>query len=197
MSEFSAYFQLGFQHITDIHGYDHILFVIALCAIYRASDWRRILVLVTAFTLGHSITLALASLNLIQYNVQLIEFLIPLTIISTCVMNIFHRSSESMLDPEKFSIFRYPLAMAFGLIHGMGFSTYLQSLLGKNESIITQLFAFNLGLEFGQILIVALSMSLSFFLLNALKVKKNSWNLVLSGFVAGVAFKLLLEKWFF
>ena len=101
-----------------------------------------------------------------------------------------------MFDAEQFSVLRYPLAMAFGLIHGMGFSTYLRSLLGGG-GIVMQLFAFNLGLEFGQILIVALAMSLSFFLLDALKVKKNSWNLVLSGFVAGVAFKLLLEKWFF
>jgi HupE / UreJ protein len=197
MSEFFAYLQLGFQHITDIHGYDHILFVIALCAIYRVADWRRVLILITAFTIGHSITLALATLNLIDYRVEVIEFLIPLTILITCLTNLAHKSPENTFDAEKFTIVRYPLAMIFGLVHGMGFSTYLRSLLGKDESIVSQLFAFNIGLEFGQMVIVALAMMLSFFLIEGLKVKKNTWNMVISGFVAGVAFKLMLEKCFF
>ena len=145
MNEFLIYLQLGYQHITDINGYDHILFVIALCAIYKISDWKKILFLVTAFTIGHSITLALAALELIEYSTDLIEFLIPVTIILTCFANFFHQSTESVLNPEKFSRTRYLFAMMFGLIHGMGFSNYLKSLLGKDESIILQLLAFNLA----------------------------------------------------
>lgn len=197
MNEFLIYLQLGYQHITDINGYDHILFVIALCAIYRISDWQKILYLVTAFTIGHSITLALAALELIEYSTDLIEFLIPVTIILTCVSNFFHRSTESVLNPEKFSRIRYFFAMMFGLIHGMGFSNYLKSLLGKDESIVVQLLAFNIGLEFGQLLIVAVAITLSFLVLDGLKIKKHSWNLILSAFVAGVAFKLMTEKWYF
>jgi hypothetical protein len=197
MNEFLIYLQLGYQHITDLNGYDHILFVIALCAIYRMSDWQKILYLVTAFTIGHSITLALAALELIEYSTDLIEFLIPVTIILTCFANFFHRSTESVLNPEKFSRIRYLLAMMFGLIHGMGFSNYLKSLLGKDESIIKQLLAFNIGLEIGQLFIVAVAITLSFLVLNGLKIKKHSWNLILSAFVAGVAFKLMTEKWYF
>lgn len=197
MSEFLIYLQLGYQHITDLQGYDHILFVIALCAIYRVTDWQKILYLVTAFTIGHSITLALAALNLIDYSTDFIEFLIPVTIIVTCVSNFFHRSTESVLDAEIFSGTRYLFALMFGLIHGMGFSNYLRSLLGKDQNIIPQLLAFNIGLEFGQLVIVSISIMLSFVVLDGFKVKKHTWNLVLSAFVAGVAFKLVTEKWYF
>jgi hypothetical protein len=197
MNEFLIYLLLGYQHITDINGYDHILFVIALCAIYRMSDWQKILYLVTAFTIGHSITLALAVLKLIEYSTDLIEFLIPVTIILTCFANFFHRSTESILNPEKFSRIRYFFTMIFGLIHGMGFSNYLKSLFGKDESIVMQLLAFNIGLEIGQLFIVAVTITLSFLVLNGLKLKKHSWNLILSAFVAGVAFKLMTEKWYF
>lgn len=197
MNEFLIYLQLGYQHITDIHGYDHILFVVALCAIFRITDWQKILYLVTAFTIGHSITLALAALKLIDYSTDFIEFLIPLTIIVTCIANFFHRSTESVLDPEQFSRSRYFFALMFGLIHGMGFSNYLRSLLGKDENIIPQLLAFNIGLEVGQLVIVCLAIMLSFLILEGFKVKKHSWNLILSAFVAGVAFKLMTEKWYF
>lgn len=197
MSEFFIYLQLGYKHITDLNGYDHILFIIALCAIYRISDWKRILYLVTAFTIGHSITLAMAAMQVIEYDTNFIEFLIPLTIIITCVSNFFHRSTESVLDPEQFSPARYFLALGFGLIHGLGFSSYLRSLLGKDQNIIMQLLAFNIGLEFGQLVIVCLSIGLSFLLLDGFKVKKHTWNLVVSAFVAGVAFKLITEKWYF
>ncbi|WP_337042079.1 HupE/UreJ family protein [Emticicia sp. 17c] len=197
MTEFFIFLQLGYQHITDLNGYDHILFVVALCAIYRVTDWKKILVLVTAFTIGHSVTLALAALRVINYSTELIEFLIPVTIIFTCISNLFHKSSESVLDTESFSPLRYILALGFGLIHGMGFSNYLRSLLGKDQNIIPQLLAFNIGLEFGQLMIVGVSMVLSFVILEGFHVKKHTWNTILSSFVAGVAFKLMTEKWFF
>ena len=122
MTEFFIFLKLGYQHITDINGYDHILFVVALCAIYRITDWKKVLVLVTAFTIGHSITLALAALNIIEYSTELIEFLIPITIIFTCITNLFHKSSDSVLSKEHFSPIRYILALGFWLINGMGFS---------------------------------------------------------------------------
>ena len=197
MNEFLIYLQLGYEHITDFNGYDHILFVVALCAIYRITDWQKILLLVTAFTIGHSVTLALAALKMINYSTDFVEFLIPLTIVVTCIFNFFHKSTASVLDPERFSPSRYLLALSFGLIHGLGFSNYLHSLLGKDENIITQLLAFNIGLEIGQLVIVSMAIGLSFLLLEGFKVKKHTWNLILSAFVAGVAFKLMTEKWYF
>lgn len=196
MSDFEIYLPLGFQHITDINGYDHILFVVALCAIFRLKDWKKVAFLITAFTIGHSITLALATLNIITYSSKLIELLIPITIFLTCVLNFFHKSAEYSLDKEKPSIFRYPMAMAFGLIHGMGFSNYLRSLLGKEESIWQPLLAFNIGLEIGQLVIVAISLIISSLLLDIFRVKKHDWNLILSGLVAGVALTLIRDAEF-
>ena len=196
MSDSEIFLPLGFQHITDLKGYDHILFVVALCAVYQLKDWKKVAILITAFTIGHSVTLALATLNIITYSTNLIELLIPITIFLTCVLNFFHQSAEYSLDKEKPSYFRYPMAMAFGLIHGMGFSNYLRSLLGKEESIWQPLLAFNVGLEIGQIVIVAISLIISSLLLDIFKVKKHDWNLILSGIVAGVALTLIRDAKF-
>lgn len=192
MSDFQTFFKLGFQHITDINGYDHILFVVALCAIFRLKDIKKVAILITAFTIGHSLTLALATLQMITYSSEFIEFLIPVSIVLTCFINLFHKSSERASQPEKSSVLRYPMAMIFGLIHGMGFSNYLRSLLGKEESIWQPLLSFNIGLEIGQLLIVLLSLLLSSLLLDIFKVKKHDWNLILSSLVAGVAITLIL-----
>lgn len=191
MSDIEIFLPLGFQHITDFKGYDHILFVVALCAVYRLKDWKKVAILITAFTIGHSVTLALATLNIITYSTNLIELLIPITIFLTCVLNFFHKSAEYSLDKEKPSYFRYPMAMAFGLIHGMGFSNYLRSLLGKEESIWQPLLAFNVGLEIGQLVIVVISLIISSLLLDIFRIKKHDWNLILSGIVAGVALTLI------
>lgn len=196
MSDFEIFLPLGFQHITDLKSYDHILFVVALCAVYRLKDWKKVAILITAFTIGHSITLALATLNIITYSTKLIELLIPITIFLTCILNFFHKSAEYSLDKEKPSYFRYPMAMTFGLIHGMGFSNYLRSLLGKEESIWQPLLAFNVGLEIGQLVIVAISLTISSLLLDIFKVKKHDWNLILSGIVAGVALTLIRDAKF-
>jgi hypothetical protein len=196
MSDFEIYLPLGFQHITDINGYDHILFIIALCAIYRLKDWKKVILLVTAFTVGHSITLALATLNVISYSTKLIELLIPVTIVLTCLINFFHRSAQYSYEVEESSLFRYPVAIVFGLIHGMGFSNYLRSLLGKEQSIWQPLLAFNIGLELGQLLIVLIVLVVSSLMLDVLRVKKHDWNLILSGIVAGVALMLIKEAEF-
>lgn len=196
MSDFEIFLPLGFQHITDIHGYDHILFVIALCAIYRLKDWKKVIFLVTAFTIGHSITLALATLNLISYRTKLIELLIPVTIVLTCFINFFHKSAEYSSDIEKPSFSRYPIAMIFGLIHGMGFSNYLRSLLGKEQSIWQPLLAFNIGLELGQLVIVAIVLIINSLLLDIFRIKKHNWNLILSGIVLGIGLALIREAEF-
>ncbi len=196
MSDFEIYLPLGFEHITNLKAYDHILFVIALCAIYRLKDWKKVALLVTAFTIGHSITLALATLNLITYSTKLIELLIPITIVLTCIINFFHKSAERSSDVDKPSFFRYPVAMAFGLIHGMGFSNYLRSLLGKEESIWQPLLAFNVGLELGQLIIVVIVLIISSLMLDILKIKKHNWNMILSGIILGVALTLIRDAEF-
>ena len=196
MSDFQIYLSLGFKHITDFKGYDHIIFVMALCAIYRLKDWRKVAFLITAFTIGHSITLALATLNIITYSTKLIELLIPITIILTCLINFFHKSAQYTYETEKSSFFRYPVAMLFGLIHGMGFSSYLKSLLGREQSIWQPLLSFNLGLEVGQLLIVVIVLVISSLMLDIFRVKKHDWNLIVSGIVSGIALTLILDAEF-
>jgi hypothetical protein len=190
MSTFSLYFNLGLTHILDIQGYDHILFVVALCAIYLLRDWKKILILVTAFTIGHSITLALATLNVIPVNAPLIEFLIPVTIFITAVSNIFRKQRAQEATSLQLN---YGFALFFGLIHGMGFSNFLRSLLGRDESIVMQLLAFNLGLELGQIIIVLFLLTASFITVNVLNVSRRDWKMVISSAIAGIALTLMIE----
>jgi hypothetical protein len=192
MSEFSLYFGLGKDHILDyVHGHDHILFVLALCAVYLVRDWKKILILVTAFTIGHSITLALATLNIVSVSAPLIEFLIPLTIFITSVANLFKK--EELTSEKGFQI-NYLFAVFFGLIHGLGFSNYLRAILGKDQSILSQLLAFNLGLELGQIIVVVIFLTFSFLLVDFLKVNRRDWKLVLSSAIAGIALILMKDR---
>lgn len=194
MNEFSLYFGLGSDHILDYkNGYDHILFVIALCALYTFHDWRRVLILVTAFTIGHSITLALATLDVIRFNSELIEFLIPLTIFLTAVANIFKR--EEGFSDRKIQA-NYAFALFFGFIHGMGFSNYLQAILGQSQNITLPLFAFNVGLEFGQIIIVVLFLSTCFIFVDLFGVSRRDWKMVISSAIAGISLILMKDAAF-
>ncbi len=194
MDDFGLYFGLGKDHILDyVNGYDHILFVVALSAIYLVRDWKKILILVTAFTLGHSVTLALATLQIITVKTAWIEFLIPLTIFITAVSNLF-RGDEPVGGKKIQGNYLY--ALFFGLIHGMGFSNYLRAILGKSHHIASPLLAFNLGLEFGQIIVVVLFLVASFILVDLIGLNRRDWKLVLSSAIAGIALILMKDRTF-
>jgi hypothetical protein len=188
MNDFWLYLQIGFHHIADIRGIDHILFIVALCIRYQFADWKKLLVLVTAFTIGHSITLALSVFDMINYSMSWIEFLIPATIVITAFSNVF---VKKFVFKAKFPLI-YFLALFFGLIHGMGFSSYLKSLLGKGESVIWQLLAFNLGLEVGQIMIVLIILIITLIFVNLFKVNRREYLL----FISAIAFALALQMAF-
>jgi predicted membrane protein len=192
MDTFWIYIQLGFQHISDITAYDHIVFITALVAGYKLKEFRRIVWLVTAFTLGHSGSLALATLGIIPVNATLIEFLIPVTILFTALVNISRHADKATAGRAWTS---YVMATAFGLIHGVGFSNYLQSLLSAEQSLVVPLLGFNLGLEAGQLIIVAILLTLFFVLKKVAQVKHRSWNLFMSGLSAGIALILIQETW--
>jgi hypothetical protein len=189
MGQFQLYFQLGIKHILDLAGFDHILFVIALCAIYLGRDWKKILILVTAFTIGHSVTLALATLNLVKVNGNMIEFLIPVTIAITASVNIFKPKASTGRGIQ----INYFFALFFGLVHGLGFSNYLRSLLGRESSIFQPLLAFNLGLEVGQLIIVALFLLASSLLVGLVGINRKDWTLVISAIVLGMSVMMMLE----
>jgi cytochrome bd-type quinol oxidase subunit 2 len=190
MQDFWLYFNLGREHIADLAGYDHILFVTALCLRYVIRDWRKILILVTAFTIGHSITLALSALKYLNISTEWIEFLIPITIFITALTNVLQKDT----NPKKRGSFVYGLALFFGLIHGLGFSNYLKSLLGKDNSIVSELLAFNIGLEVGQLVIVAAVLLLSVICIQLLKIQRRDYILFTSGAVFGIALLMTFER---
>ena len=191
MSIFELYFKLGIQHIADLKGYDHILFILTLCVVYRITEWRKLLILITAFTIGHSLTLVLATLNLLRIDGDLIEWLIPLTIFITALANVLMERKQYSLALHKV---KYIAALFFGLIHGLGFSNYLRALLGSEKSMLLPLFSFNLGIETGQILIVAIILLLSMVVVDLLKYPRRDWHLILSGAGLGISLILMIER---
>ena len=191
MSLFALYFTLGLEHIADLKGYDHILFILTLCVVYSLKEWKRVLVLVTAFTIGHSLTLALATLDLLRVDGDLIEFLIPLTIFITALINLFGRSRN--VSPLQHYL-KYGAALFFGLIHGLGFSNYLRSLLGAERGLALPLFSFNVGIEVGQIFIVCLIMLLTKLVVDLLGVNRREWHVLLSGAGLGISMILMIER---
>jgi len=189
--EFLLYLRLGFHHIADLAGYDHILFVAALTIPFTVRDWKRLAVLVTAFTVGHSVTLALATLRLVQVSSSLVEALIPATIVATAALS--WRAGTPGHEHEPVTVGRYLMASAFGLVHGLGFSTYLRSLLGDEESLVLPLLAFNVGLEVGQLLILAVVVALGALLMPRV-LSRRVWVLTLVGVTGGLALMLFGQR---
>ncbi|MFN4007143.1 MAG: HupE/UreJ family protein [Chitinophagaceae bacterium] len=167
MNDFGLYLQMGFEHILDIHGIDHILFVTALCLQYSLKTWKQLLVAITAFTIGHSITLALSTTNIVTMPKHITELLIAISIVCMAFLNLFTRKGITYTPTQQ--RIAYGITLFFGLIHGLGFSTLLKSLLGQSASIWQPLLAFNIGLELGQIIIVSAVLSLIYLTVNVAK----------------------------
>ena len=189
MQATTSFFFTGWEHIVDLNGYDHLLFVTTLCAAYRLAQWRQILIIITAFTIGHSGTLILSSLELIPTNASIIDVLIPLTIMGTAVANIINAEKNETQKQMKLS---YGLALGFGLVHGLAFANNFKVMM-FDESIILPLFLFNIGIEVGQLFIVLLFMFGLWLYDNFLNGVHLKWNLFVSGAGFGVACTLLLN----
>ena len=189
MQDLGFYFKLGWQHIIAWNALDHLLFVLALSAIYLIGNWKQVLVLVTAFTIGHSLTLALSVYNIVRVDDKWVEFLIPGTIIVTAALNLLEKNYE----PRSLRL-NYFLALFFGLIHGLGFANYIRFMLAKNESMGWSLFGFNIGLEAGQMVVVAGILFLSFLLVNKAGMKRKWWVWGLSMAALGIALKMSWER---
>ena len=190
------YINLGFQHISDLAGYDHILFLLALCAVYTVDQWRRLFVLVTAFTVGHSITLALSSFGWVVIPSHIIEFLIPVTILITAIRNVAVPASDQLTDAPANMTGHYLVALCFGFIHGMGFSNYFRALMMDSSSITIPLLGFNLGIEIGQLLVVSIIVIVASLVVKFAQVKHRDWNLFISGAAAGISIVLMNETAF-
>ena len=191
MQEFKTWFEIGFDHIINYQALDHILFIVALTVIYNIKMIKKIVILITAFTIGHTLTLILSTLNLIQYDQKIIEFAIPLTIAITAINNIRKRN-QALLGGGNLN---YYLALFFGLIHGLGFSNYLKALL-IGDNILLELFSFNIGVEIGQIVIVLLFLFVGFIFSKIFFSKRNEWILFVSSLILGISLLLITNAKF-
>jgi HupE / UreJ protein len=189
MGDFKFYFGLGWEHIMSWDALDHLLFIAALSAIYLLKDWKQVLILVTAFTIGHSLTLALSVLDIIRFSSKWVEFLIPCTIIITAFSNLFQKKFTA-----KSIRINYFLALSFGLIHGMGFANTIRFILAEDQSIGWGLFGFNVGLEAGQIVVVTILLLTAYLIVNMLKVNRRDWVIFLSAGVFSLALKIAIER---
>lgn len=189
MQDFMLYLKLGWEHIVSLDALDHQLFVLVLMAIFVFKDWKKILWVVTAFTIGHSITLALSVFDILRAPAKWVEFLIPLTIVITALDNILMRNK-----PQNLMKMNYYLALFFGLVHGMGFANTARMMMSKEESIFVPLLGFNIGLEVGQIAVVIVIMILHFVMLTLFKVNKKEWVMFVSSAVFALALKMALER---
>jgi hypothetical protein len=190
MSDFSFYFRFGWKHIISADALDHQLFILALSAIYIIKDWKQVLILVTAFTIGHSLTLFLSVKEIITVSSRWVEFLIPCTILFTAITNLFQKK----FTPKTIRI-NYFLALFFGLIHGLGFANNIRMALASDQSLGWGLFGFNVGLEAGQIVVVIFILILSFILLNIFKVNRREWVIFASACAFSVALATAIERW--
>lgn len=183
LSDFLFYFKLGWSHIVSIDALDHQLFILALVAVYTVKNVKQVLILVTAFTIGHSLTLLLSVLDIIRFSSKWVEFLIPCTIFITALMNLYKRPNAN-----------YYLALLFGLVHGMGFANSVRMMLAKDQNIGWGLFGFNIGLEVGQIFFVIIILFVTWLSLSVFKFKQREWIIFLSAAVFSLALKMALER---
>lgn len=188
MEDFLFYLTLGWEHIISLDALDHQLFLLALVVGYRFNDSKKLLILITAFTIGHSVTLALSVLDWIRIPSTWVEFLIPLTIVLTALENLIFRERT-----KKNRTANYTLALFFGLIHGMAFANLARVLISEEQNITIPLLGFNVGLELGQIIVLILFFIVSFIFVNLIKVNRKDWALMISSGVFALALKMTLE----
>jgi hypothetical protein len=189
MGDFGFYFGMGWDHIMSWDALDHLLFIAVLCAVYRVEQWKRVAVLVTAFTIGHSLTLALAAKELLVVPSDLVEFLIPCTIVLTALGNLFLFRG----DAHRGRI-AYIIAAVFGLVHGLGFANTLRMVIASDQNLAWSLFGFNLGLEAGQLIVVCVLLIISYLVLRFTKATQRDWIIFVSAAVFSLALKMALER---
>lgn len=189
MNDFKFYFSIGWEHIINKEALDHIFFIMALAAIYLLKDWKRVLILITAFTIGHTITLILSTKRIVEVDSNLVEFLIPCTIVFTAVSNLFVKD----FTPKAVRI-NYFFALFFGLIHGLAFANVLRMIIAEDQSFALSMFSFSLGLETGQILIVFAILLVAQLFVHIFKVNRRNWVIFISAAVFALALQMALER---
>lgn len=191
MEDLIFYTEFGLKHVLDWRAYDHVLFFIVLTIFYNLKDWKKALILITFFTIAHTLTLLLSTYHFIYVKTDIVEFLIPSTIFITASFNILTVN----INHKKNSITNF-FAFAFGLIHGLGFSSYIRILLDDTESKLVPILEFALGIEIAQIIVVIFIFILNFIVLTLFKRKKRDWVIIVSSVVIGIIIPMLFERKF-
>ena len=189
MITFNTFFQSGWEHIVDINAYGHLLFVMTLCAAFKLKEWKQILIIITAFTIGHSGTLILSAFDIIPTNAKLIDLLIPFTIMLTAIANVINYNKNRKFSDAKI---KYSIALVFGLIHGLAFASNFKFML-FSDNILMPLFLFNIGIEAGQLFIVLLFMIALWFYSKVINGEHFKWNLFISGAGFGIAATIFIN----
>ena len=192
MDDFVIFLKLGLYHVLDWQAYDHILFLIALTIVYSMNAWKKVLWLITFFTIGHTLTLALAAFKIITIDIKIVEFLIPATIIITALVNIITVKKKQKTH-NNINLF---FAFFFGLIHGLGFSNYFRMIIDENEDKILPLLEFAIGIEIAQVIIVLVILIVGYFAKGIFKISKRDWVMVISSIVIGIVLPMLIERKF-
>lgn len=192
MSEFMLYLQIGLNHVLDINAYDHVLFITALVVPYHFKDWKKLLTLVSVFTLGHTLALVLAVFEMVKINITLVEFLIPVTILCTAVYNLFHSGKSARNASITVAVF---ITLFFGLIHGLGFSNYFNSILaGTPGDKVMPMLQFAVGIELAQLVVVLSVLIVSFLIQYFIRNSKKNWILITSSIIIGIVIPMLIES---
>ncbi len=191
MDNLLFFLKQGFFHIFDWKSYDHILFLVVLTVVYTFNDWKKTLWLITLFTIGHTISLILAVYGVVRINKQIVEFLIPLTILITALFNIFTAGKSKKNNFINLNLF---LSLFFGMIHGLGFSSFFKMIVSKSDTKLLALFEFALGIETAQLLIVFIILILGFIIQTVFRFSKRDWILVTSSIVIGFVLPILIAN---
>ncbi len=193
MSEFLVYFNVGLKHVLDSNAYDHVLFLMALVTPYAFKDWKNVLVLVSLFTIGHTLALLLSVFGVVQIKVSLVEFLIPITILATALYHLFTAGKSSKSNNG--ITFVAIITLFFGIIHGLGFSNYFKTILSGNASDkLLPLLDFAVGIEAAQMIVVLVVLIISYIVQLFFRFSKRDWALVTSAFIIGVVLPMLIES---
>lgn len=190
LDSFLKFLELGLYHIVSFSSYDHILFVILLTLPYVFKDWKRLLILVSVFTLGHTLSLLLGVYDIVNLNVNVTEWLIPLTIFFAALFNVFSSGKST----PKYSYFIFGVVLFFGLIHGLGFANAFQSMVSANESTFLSILEFALGIEIGQLIIVFCVLFINFVFQNIFRFSTRDWVMVSSSIILGLMLPLIIKS---